>query len=659
VFVLLCCVVCSAAQAAPAEGTIGWIRHVVPLPKSISIAEAAAVAPSAVEIAPPAGDDKIVAQACKELREAIGIVGSKAPANPAFKIELSLGGADELRGLKNSDQAYSIKPVDGNRGLRLAALAPRGLYYASKTLQQLIRARATKVKVQIPIVTITDWPDLQDRGLWGGDSAMHCEWLAERKLNVTENISTRDVDKDGRGHSGPKSFWKDALTEGPIRGINVIPAVLHLEQVAGPYSDGKLTLFDIYPNLKAKDSEGGAICYSQPQFVDVLADWIVELKSLPNVTEVSVWLAENLHGVGGCKCDQCAKTDRTVLETRTVLAAWKKAKERVGDFGLRVLTSEETRSANKLMLDELPSGVKVWFYDSLFTYTTGKEPMVFPEFEEFAKKGGWVGVVPNISAFVRLVHPFTCPDFSHYRLNDFVDHGMSGLLGYACMGLMNSRFLVEGAAEWGWNAKGRTPHEFALSWAVRQKLKDPEAFAAWTDTNGPVAWDVYGSDFPYSEKRNNPGPIAKLLRAGTLPPLGQVSGAFRGPWGQIKTIEQFDKDVAAAAKSVKMARKMGIPEFEYESLVIDGYIRAIRAAYDLGPLVPGGKLAPGKEKEAAKLFKAYIAALNQSLDALPKWLNAASGAGEKTFLSTEVVAESIRKMEQLAADLGLDLAKAK
>ena len=660
---MLCVASCAkAAAAAPVSVTVSqgeaqaWMRYLVPLPKSIEITAKAVLKASEVTIAAPSQPDKVIEQAVKELRQAMG--QKQAPPSGKFEVQLVLGGpdAERLKALKNSDQAYSIAPTDGGRGLRLAALTSRGLYYASKTLQQLLRPRSSGGGVEMPILKVTDWPDLEDRGLWGGDSGMNVEWLAERKMNVIENISTRSVDRNGRGHSGPKPFWKDALVEGPIRGINCIPAVLHLEQVAGPYGEDGLTLFDIYPNLKAKDSEGGAICYSQPQFVDVLADWIVDLKKLPNVTDVSVWLAENLHGKGGCKCDQCKKIDRTVLEFRTVLAAWKKAQERLGTkFGLRILTSEETRPSNKLLFKEVPPDVKVWYYDSLLTYTTGKEPMITGDVLEFIKAGGWVGPVPNLSAFVRLVHPFTCPDFPHYRMNEYVDTGCRGLLGYACMGLMNSRFIVEGAAEWSWNAKGRTPHEFALSWAVRNGIKDPEKLAQWADLHGPVAWDVYGSDFPLSEKRNRPGPLARNIREGTLPPLGFTNGPFRGPWGQIKTVEQFDRDVENERKALELAREMGVDEFIYESLVVDGYIRALRYAYDLGQLVKDGKVVADKKTAAAKLLVRCIDALRQSAEALPKWLESISGEKPGEVLSVEEIKGCIENLEQLGRDLGLQV----
>lgn len=653
-----------ATTAVSADEAKAWCRYLVPLPKSVEIAKKVVLKASQVAIVSPKDADKIVDQAVKELWQAMGRDGS-AGSTGDFTIQMVLGGpdADKLKSLKNSSQAYSITPV-GDAGLRLVALTSRGLYYASKTLQQLVRPRVEGEGVEIPLLTVTDWPDLDERGLWGGDSAMNLDWLAERKMNVTENISTRDVTRDGRGHSGPKGYWVNAPEEAPVRAIKVVPAVLHLELVSGPYGkEGEqYTLFDVYPKLKATNGgEEGVICYSQPEFINVLADWIVDLKNLPGVEEVSVWLTENLGGKGGCKCDECKKGDRNLLEMRAAIAGWKKAQERVGKFGLRILTSEETRRSEKAMFAELPLDVKLLYYDSLLTYTTGKAPMVDVDVEDFIKRGGWAAPVPNLSAFVRLVNPFTCPQFSHYRLNEFVDTGCSGLLGYACMGLRNSRFVVEGAAEWAWNAKGRTPEEFAISWAVREGLKDPEEFAAWNKVHAPVAWDVYGSDFPYSEKRGHPGPTAKLLRSGKLPPLGFTQGAFRGHWGQIKTIEQFDADIANEAKAVQMAREMGVPEFYYESLIVDGYIRAMRSVYDLGKIVRNGKVAPGKDAEAARLIKTYVACMNQSADNIYKWLAAVSGTKvnipppDEDTESVRVVKEAVRNMEKLAADMGLDL----
>ena len=65
-----------------------------------------------------------------------------------------------------------------------------------------------------------------------------------------------------------------------------------------------------------------------------------------------------------------------------------------------------------------------------------------------------------------------------------MDKGCSGILGYACMGLKNSRFLVDGAAGWGGDAKGRTPDEFGFAWAARQGVKDPVTVTAMALSGG-------------------------------------------------------------------------------------------------------------------------------------------------------------------------------
>lgn len=655
----------SAASIAVSPADVkAWCQYLIPLPKSVEITSKVTVAASDVAIVEPVGADKVVAQAVKELKQALGQGDdAKVASAPAFSIDFVLGGPDsaKLKALKNSDQAYTIVPV-ADKGLKLEALTSKGLYYASKTLQQFIRARSSVGNVDVPLVTITDWPDLDERGLWGGDSAANLDWMAERKMNVTENISSRFVTRDGRGQSGPKDYWINAPAEAPIRAIKIVPAVLHLELVSGPYKDdkGEYTIFDIFPKLKATNGgEEGVICYSNPQFQDVLADWIVDLKNLPGVEEVSVWMTENLGGAGGCKCEECKKVDRSVLEMRTAIAAWKKAEQRLGkQFPLRILTSEETRSAEKEMFAEMLSEhVKLLYYDSLLTYTTGKAPMIDTDVENFIKGGGWASPVPNLSAFVRLVNPFTCPQFSHYRLNEFVDKGCSGLLGYACMGLKNSRFIVEGAAEWAWNAKGRTPEEFAYSWAVRQGLKDPAKFAEWNKLHSAVAWDMYGSDFPSKNPSSaERGGVATMIRNGKVPPLGWTQGPARGPWGEIKSIAHFDADLADQKKAVRLAKEMGIPEFYYESLVVDGYVRAMRAAYDLSLITKNGKILPGKQDQAAKLMKAYVDSLGQSADALPRWIQAISGGSLPTDLgSVEAVNNAINAMEKLATDWGLKL----
>lgn len=82
-------------------------------------------------------------------------------------------------------------------GLLCAVIGPRGLYYASKTLQQLVLARREGTRVELPLARVEDWPDMQDRGLWGGDASLHLRWMSDRKMNHIEHISHTAVDRNG------------------------------------------------------------------------------------------------------------------------------------------------------------------------------------------------------------------------------------------------------------------------------------------------------------------------------------------------------------------------------------------------------------------------------------------------------------------------------
>lgn len=632
-----------------------WLQYVTPLPKSISIESKMAVSPARIAIAYSTPADALVVQAAKELREAIGPETAAAEAKPKqFNIRLELGGpdAEPLNALKNSDQACLI--VRGQPGLRLIALKPTGLYYAAKTLQQLIRAKATADKVEMPMVTAKDWPDLAKRGMWGADSHVWVPWMSDHKLNLISHISRLEVDSSGRGHAGHKSGRESLVEEAPLHAVTPAPVVLHLEQVS------EKGLLAAYPNLKAKGGRKGTLCYSQPQIVDVLADWYVDLAKLPGVKSVEQWLAENLGGEGGCTCPECSRIDRDIIELQVVLKAWEKAKQRVPGLELGISTTEETADNNDKIFAALPKGAHAWYYHSLLTYSSSRNPMVSKAVADFAAKGGQVGAVPSLCSNVNFPGPFTGPQFVRERMNEFVDKKLSGLLAYPSPGITFTKFNVDAMAEWSWNAKGRSPREFAVSWAVREGLKDPELFADWCEANGPVAWDVYGSCWPEYQKRRNPMPVATALKKRGLMSLETANkNMFRGPWGDFRSPDQFANDVDLASKALELARKMGRPEFEAESLVVQGYMQALNALWELNRIVtPDG--IPSADRERAKAYlELFLAGLKQAKDALPVWVKAVSPETRPDgFLSDpfEVIDKLRDTMSKTAANMGVALA---
>ncbi len=652
---LLIAVRTPAADVVSQAEAAKWLQHLTPLPREINIpAKLACKRGEIALVGLPGGTTKVVEQALRELTQLLqtSATGTKPTK---FKITFQLGGAaaETLKAVKNSTQAYRITPETDGNGLRLVALSDRGLYYASKTLQQLFRARATGDALEMPLVTVTDWPEMETRGLWGSDSFDWLPWLAERKMNYQENISRMWVDPETkRGHARVKSGTEQLLRLGPRMGIEHAPVVLHLEQL------DNTGLFAAYPNLRGKDGgKPGAICYSQPEFVGVLTDWITELGSQPTVERVDVWFTENLNDKGGCKCEKCSKTNWVLAEARTVIAAWQEAQKRKPGLGLRVLTSEATRKDNAALFAEIPREVGIWYYDSLLTYTTRKAGMIHGPVFKTAQSGHWVGVCPNLVARIGWAQPFTSPQFIHARMTEFTSKGLQGMIGYATPRTVMGRFNIEAAMEWLWNPTGRTPQAFARSWAVREKIRDPEKFAEWTELVGPVSWAIYGSEWPAGELRKAISGVAPLLEKAELPALGDFKwGIYGSPWGDIQTPAELNANTVAAKRGVKLAREIGAEEFIQESLVIQGYADSLKALWELKQLVTKKGIAPDKLAAAREQFAKYESSLEQARTALRAWENAVmAGSSRRGFTDSavETLQAMSKDMKESAPRLGV------
>ena len=635
-----------------------WIRYTVPLPKQIELS-GKAILPARQVLLRTVGDGgaALIQQATKELQEALGVGDAPALGGEGlFTITLQLGGdeADVLKKCKYADQSYLIRPTRDGKGLLCVAIGPRGLYYASKTLQQLIKAKFADGRVEMPVVKVTDSPDIEDRGMWGNDTSSHLRWMSDRKMNYLEHISQTTVDKDKKCRVSFPPYKQRIIDEGPTYGIEPVPVVLHLEQLKS------MGLFDAYPELQGKDATRGVICYSNPKFSDVLAEWLVLWGETPGISEVDVWMTENMSGMTSCQCGECRKEERAVLEARSIVKAWDIARKQLPNLGLRMLTSEASEDCNAKFIPTLPKDVKLWYYHSLFTYNTSRAPMIGhfqPYLIDAVKAGRWVGICSNISADVGLWTPMSSAAFIRARMNEFVDKGLSGLLAYSVHGMCYYWFNIEATAEWSWNAKGRSTREFALSYAVRRGYQDPERFAEWSETLGPVSWDVYGSAFPTGEQRDNPGKLADLVKNGKLPELGFVLWEVYGiPFGDIKTVDQLNHDVVQAQKGVKLARDLGLPVCLEESLVVQGYINAIKALWELKQVVKPGGVAD--TVSATKWFQAYLDGLAQAREHLPLWEKALPERGSNRHKASdcvELLTGMIDGMKETAKGFGIEV----
>ncbi|MDX9979747.1 MAG: glycoside hydrolase family 20 zincin-like fold domain-containing protein, partial [Lentisphaeria bacterium] len=230
-----------------------WLRRVIPLPKEASI-------PAKLPV--PAGEVKLTLlddspagrQALAQIREVfLRKAGSEGTGtqvelvlgllDPAGKVaEWSVPDAARLAELPNADQAYVIRPLDNGR-IVLAARTSAGLYYAALTYAQLLETAFRGDTVSLPLATVTDWPDLAERGLWGGSSVRDIEWMATRKMNVIEFHSPHSVEADGVA----KATVSDAvLGRCRAHGVKASPIISHINHL------GSRGVYTAFPELRGQ-----------------------------------------------------------------------------------------------------------------------------------------------------------------------------------------------------------------------------------------------------------------------------------------------------------------------------------------------------------------------------------------------------------------------
>ena len=188
-----------------------------------------------------------------------------------------------------------------------------------KTLQQLIQSHAGPSTVVVPLATVTDWPDLAERGEWGGVGVKDVAWFAERKLNLMESHAGLAIDKDGHGVA---TIDDNLLHAARLHAVKIVPIVTHLDYL------GDSGIYGRYPELKGVGESASApvydhpiaLCFSKPKSGEILAEWIASLAEAEGVTDISVWLSE--YG-GQCDCAACRKAaangaPQHVLEMRAV-----------------------------------------------------------------------------------------------------------------------------------------------------------------------------------------------------------------------------------------------------------------------------------------------------------------------------------------------------
>ncbi|NUQ61560.1 MAG: hypothetical protein HUU20_03675 [Pirellulales bacterium] len=610
--------------AVPEAEQRQWLDHLLPLPHEITIGRSVTLKSADVAVVVNTDAGPVHEQIHAELRALFQGDVAREPAKEGFQILFgvldgngqvqghAVPGAARLQSCPNAEQAYLIRP-DGDRCLIVAALHERGLYYGAQTLRQLLEARFTPDAITIPLATVTDWPDMEERGSW--NSARVVPFLASLKLNFFTYTcgSTRQANGLPRPVVDPKSM---AL----LRRHAMVQRVQMLHHLN--YFDRLYGLYQLFPELKGQGDKAvcegehykfanrdiPVICASQPRWKSILTE-MLEALGEQRAPEVSVWLSEF---TGQCQCAECLKSTQTQTESRLVTEAWQAARKKYPALGLRIFYSQgDATPATAQALAALPPEVKI---ERVYT--------VYKPFLDAAKQEKWVLSFSGYDCITTPDNCFQTPDAVRRPIADGHRAELKGVLScsypYYGNGVFPAAyypgvysFPLSALAEWSWNLSGRTPRQFTEAWATRAGYHQPERFADWVEAVTALKKSLAqprapGAGLPNTKGFKNPfADIVETIRD-------------RKPLGLFATGE-----LEKASSSCREALALADPLNKPEPLAETRYFGALVAMYQklnlLSDAITGLDLSqPAQRATVQEAWLAYQASVAAALAANDK-----------------------------------------
>ncbi len=329
-----------------------------------------------------------------------------------FTIELAILNRNYVeKGLnkcENLDQAYIIKPIIKNKkysGVKLLAYTDLGLYYACTSLYQLILPVSPK-KVEIPLVTIYDWPSIDYRGLNLGNY--------EKKLREASFYKLNAIDLDA---SIPNTSIYDKCNQTGIR-----PFKTYYEW------EDPLSLME----KAAKDDKSKDLVF-----------WMHE-----------DWTESQL----------MERTNQLIKSYNEFSKDNKRIK-----IGI-VTNEKSKTTFEKLFGLNIPSGFSISYCDREKTYSTDVKELTDSNFKKAAKREITRGIYPMIAFDQEAFFFWTAPEFIKFRCAEFERIGLQKVMGYLPYAYELSDFNITAFAEWLWNPKGRNTVEFIKAYSHKHKL---------------------------------------------------------------------------------------------------------------------------------------------------------------------------------------------
>lgn len=618
-----------------------WLRHLMPLPQEISFGDTVICNPKEVTIRVGEKASSAERFAATELTNLFRTRCGQVPMGSRFELFLGivdnqgrvegrpLAQAHRLAELPNRDQAYVIQP-QGAEGLVLAGLGGKGVYYAARTLAQLLEPVLGSEQVVIPLINVLDWPDLAERGLWNfPQPADWIPWLSSLKLNYGKMSETRLYPIE-RGKQIHAEIERNLMVESRLRAFNYLPYILHLNFLHD------VGLFSAYPELAGKGDgalagryfahKGGnqhrVPCASNPLLVDILAGWMMDIAD-QGAEEVSCWLSER---PAQCGCQPCTAVGQFVLEARAFVEAWRRVTSAHPNFHIRLFLSTTTAQRDHQVLAETPPEVKIERACATAmerVLCVPRDLMANPLLDHYASQGRWLvsyDVPLTVNACVDTPE-FKLPESSAHRVRDYVRHlhrrhyqGASGMMAWRTMAREICGFNIHALAEWAWNANGRSEREFAVAWATIQGYEHPELVGEWSELMGPLEFDVYDSNFPICYSW---GQAEEMVVQRRRPSLGE--GMFR----YYADAGDFDRKLEVCQRALQLARGFASPILALETEVVRSYVGLAKSIYQVAELVATVELPQLEQQERMRIALQNLKkAEAENLSAIRSWRSA-------------------------------------
>ena len=600
-----------------------WLYHLVPLPHEIALPQKAVIAPQDVSFRLRTGAGDVEQQALTELRELFREKTGTVPKGNAFEIligvlddkgrieGIAVEHVDRLKGLPHNNQAYVIQRSGDNR-LVIAALTPNGAYHGVQTLIQLLQPSLRKDQVAIPLASVVDWPDMDERGLWNFDLNL-LPYLSSLKLNFAKVPAPPEKIEKGkpvRAKVRGTTQFPNVLEAARRRAITTGPNVKHLNYIGHVHK-----VYELYPETAGKGD--GAVpkiwykprqirvpCCHSPIWRRIIAEYMSDLAS-KGAQEVSVWLTEF---EAQCQCPACLEAGQLRMETTAAIEGWREAQKQHPDLVLRIFYCMGGKSLEDTyqILKELPPEVKIER-----CYGTFGEA-----FDRIAAEGRWLGSYAG--------PPLTRGELSGLRFyggtrtRDYVrrllDRKWSAVysINYVYSTGAYQRelfdFHVNALAEWTWNPDGRSLKDLARAWATRAGHAQPEKAAEWVEIMDPIE---HACEYPLKSRAWEK--LSEMID-GRKPPQFN-----HDVFGGIRSAKNLDEQLAACDRALAIAREMKAEELVLETQYAAALIRCLKTLHTLLAQTAGAQPRQQLDATLSELRKAtqdMVTAMNAKTDLL-------------------------------------------